>query len=131
MQDLCYFEDFEFLKRHKNILLHTLKHLELEFQRENFDDLKEEVKLIKKEFKSVNGLVSRFVKNYKKNFKFDKDFSKVINLALKNQDLLSEKIYLFIEAQSHGKVLRRYFNKTNSHSMAYFKIEQTKLNLII
>lgn len=130
MQDLCYFEDYEFLKRHRNILVLTLKHLEVDFPSENLDDLKKEVKLIQKEFKSINGLVKRFVKNYKKNFKFNNDFSKAINLALKNQDLLSEKIYLFIQVHNYGDILRKYY-KTSSHTMAYFKREQTNLNLII
>ena len=132
MQVFCTFEDFEFLKKHKNILIRTLKHLELEFQSENFESFKEEINLLKKEFNSVQRLIKRFVKNYKKsNFKFDNDFSKLINLALNNQNMLSEKIYIFIEKHKHGKVLRKYFNKSTTHTMAYFKIEERKGNLIL
>ena len=129
-------QDIEFLRRHRNILWFTFKHLTGRFPNDNQTllELGEELQKLFQEFIKVRAAIDKKIKRYDNldlSFVFDSEIGAIIKTALKNQDTLSEKIYSFVQNNNFAFQLRTLYKSSNSHSMARERSNEYSNNMII
>ena len=125
--------DLEFLRLNRFTSIWTLKELSDNFPSENFEELRREVGKISFEYSNLKETIIKKIQNYNElptSYKFDSEICLLIKTALKNQDVVSEKIYLTVQKHNFSESLRKQYGHSKSHTLA-LEYGTSKNNLII